>query len=80
MALVLVIGIAMALVAYETIVVRRTELAVNWKTRYIFTDVLSHCCFAFLLTVIMFLWRPSERSQQMAYSVQLDDRKRDQIW
>ncbi|CAD7964790.1 unnamed protein product [Amoebophrya sp. A120] len=72
LALVLVVGIAMALVGYETIVVRRTELAQNWRTRYIFTDVLSHVCFAFLLTVIMYLWRPSERSVQMAYSQQLE--------
>jgi hypothetical protein len=72
LALGLVIGIVMALVGYETLVVRRTELAENWSTRYIFTDVLSHLCFMFLLGVIMILWRPSERSVQMAYSQQLE--------
>lgn len=67
-----VVGVVISLVAYETIVVRRTELAENWESRYIFTDVLSHSCFFLLLVVIMQLWRPSERSVQMAYSVQLD--------
>jgi len=72
LALGLVMGVVVSLVAYETIIVRRTELAVNWQSRWIFTDVLSHCCFFFLLGVIMYLWKPSERSVQMAFSQQLD--------
>merc|ERR1712194_86290 len=72
-AIVIVVG----LVGYETIVVRRTELAQNWESRWIFTDALSHTCFLFLLAVIMYLWRPNERSIHMAYSEQLTGEAKD---
>lgn len=72
LALGLVLGVLVALVAYETAIVRRTELALNWESRWIFSDVLSHSCFFFLLGVIMYLWKPCEHTVQMAFSQQLE--------
>ena len=60
------------LVGYETIVVRRTDLSYNWQNRWFFTDFGSHCIFFGLLMVMMYLWRPNERSQEYAFSIQLD--------
>merc|ERR1712194_791837 len=77
LALVAVCSLVVGLVGYETIVVRRTELAQNWESRWIFTDALSHTCFLFLLAVIMYLWRPNERSIHMAYSEQLTGEAKD---
>jgi len=60
------------LVTYETVVVRRADLTYNWQSRWFFTDLGSHSIFFGLLAVMMFLWRPNERSEDYAYSVQLD--------
>jgi len=72
LALGVVVGCVLLLVGYETIVVRRTDLSYNWQNRWFFTDFGSHCIFYGLLMVMMYLWRPNERSQEYAYSIQLD--------
>jgi len=67
-----VIGFLMiAVVIYETLVIRRQSLQAVWETRYIYTDVLSHTLFFTILVMICFLWRPSERSRFMVYSEEL---------
>lgn len=71
MAVGIIIGLVIGCIGFETFHVRRQELALNWESRYVFTDVLSHCCFFVLLAVVMFLWRPNERSVQMAFSEQV---------
>ncbi|CAD7955463.1 unnamed protein product [Amoebophrya sp. A120] len=68
-----VCAVVIALVAYETAVVRQTDLSQNWDSRWIFTDAASHCMFFFLSMVLMYLWRPNETSQQIAYSQQIGD-------
>lgn len=71
-------GLVIALVAYETFVVRQTDVAQNWATRWIFTDAVSHTVFFFLIVVLMFLWRPTESSLQLAYSEQIGGEMEDQ--
>jgi hypothetical protein len=74
LALGVVVGCVLLLVGYETIVVRRTDLSYNWQNRWFFTDFGSHCIFFGLLMVMMYLWRPNERSQEYAFSIQLDSK------
>jgi len=74
LALGVVVGCVLLLVGYETIVVRRTDLSYNWQNRWFFTDFGSHCIFFGLLTVMMYLWKPNERSLEYAYSIQLDSK------
>merc|ERR1712194_67383 len=64
-------GLVMIAVSYETFYVRRTDLSDNWSTRWIYTDAVSHIVFFFLLVTMMVLWRPNERSAQLAYSEQI---------
>lgn len=74
LALGVVVGCVLLLVGYETIVVRRTDLSYNWQNRWFFTDFGSHCIFFGLLMVMMYLWKPNERSLEYAYSIQLDSK------
>eukprot|EP00392_Amoebophrya_sp_AT5.2_P013038 g13149.t1 len=65
LALALVCAVVVAIVAYETVVVRQSDLSTNWDTRWVM--------FFFLNMVLMYLWRPNETSLQIAYSQQLNE-------
>jgi len=71
-------GLVTTLVAYETFVIRQTDVAQNWETRWVFTDAMSHAVFFFLIVIMMFLWRPTENSLQLAYSEQIGAEMEDQ--
>lgn len=66
-----VLGFAVVLVAYEAAVVKKEDLSTNWQNRWIFSDLCSHLGFLLLLIVIMWLWRPNENTQNVAFSEQL---------
>jgi hypothetical protein len=61
-------------VGYNLWFVRRTDLSYNWQNRWFFTDFGSHCIFFGLLMVMMYLWKPNERSKEYAFSIQLDSK------
>ena len=69
--LVTVGGVGLCLLGYETWVVREQPLSVMWSQRWIFSDLLTHVAFLLSLLACAFLWRPSERMAQMAFSTQL---------
>merc|ERR1712194_694389 len=66
-------GLVTTLVAYETFVIRQTDVAQNWETRWVFTDAMSHAVFFFLIVIMMFLWRPTENSLQLG--AEMEDQK-----
>lgn len=65
--------LAACLFTYEATVVHTSNYEQTWETKWIFSDALSHCCFLVAICCTAFLWRPSERMAQMAFSVQLTD-------
>merc|ERR1712060_875338 len=46
-------------------------LVMKWSSQWIFTDGGSHIVFIFVLGMMMYLWNPSPKTQQYAYSEQI---------
>lgn len=64
-------SLALLLSIYEFLYVRGQDMVDNWQNKYLYYDVFSHLIFYAIVFCIMVLWRPSERSAQIAYSTQL---------
>ncbi|CAD7956519.1 unnamed protein product [Amoebophrya sp. A25] len=56
--------------SYSTSIENQLRTA-KWSTAWIFTDLVSHVLFLFVLMTMMHLWAPSSRSRHYAYSQQI---------
>ncbi|CAD7929763.1 unnamed protein product [Amoebophrya sp. A25] len=66
------IGVAVFLVLwFEVAFVRNIDLAHNWETRWLFTDLALHAGHLTLLLAVCWLWLPSERTAYLAGAFQL---------
>ncbi len=70
---VVILGISFLyqLYSYSTAIEKQLSRQ-KWASLWIFTDMIPHCLFLLVLLTMMYLWAPSSRSHQMAYSEQIN--------
>eukprot|EP00928_Gymnodinium_smaydae_P070972 TRINITY_DN54687_c0_g1_i1.p1 TRINITY_DN54687_c0_g1~~TRINITY_DN54687_c0_g1_i1.p1 ORF type:complete len:543 (-),score=96.07 TRINITY_DN54687_c0_g1_i1:48-1601(-) len=75
--LVLAMGTASIMLLWQIFDLSK-NISVRWHYQWIFADGFSHVLFLVVLSVMMYLWRPSANSKSYAYSQQLDSADPDQ--